>query len=295
MRCAVTSGCTFFNGGEFYGPPTHNSLTLLRTYYETYLEDASKIVLNVKGATKPGLHPDGSPAFVRQSVENCLAQMGPHGKIDMFECARVDPNVPIEETLGELAKLVSEGKIGGVALSEVSAATIRRAAKVAKIVAVETELSLWSTDPLTNGIAEACAELDIPIIAYSPVGRGMLTGQIKSFDDLLEKDVRKILPRYQPGNFEKNLELVRLLEGIARRRGCTSAQLALGWLVGLGKRERMPVIIPIPGSTDVARIKENAAAVEFSEQEMKEVDEILASFEVAGDRYHEFGMKLVDG
>ena len=213
----------------------------------------------------------------------------------MFESARVDPNVPIEETLGELAKLVSEGKIGGVALSEVNAASIRRAAKVTKIVAVETELSLWSTDPLTNGIAKACADLHLPIIAYSPVGRGMLTGQIKSFDDLPEKDVRKILPRYQPGNFEKNMELVRLLEAIARRRGCTSAQLALGWLVGLGKREGMPLIIPIPGSTDVGRIKENAAAVELSEQEMKEVDEILASFEVAGDRYHEVGMKLVDG
>lgn len=148
-----------------YGTPDCNSLTLLKKYYTLYPEDADKVVLNIKGATRPGLQPDGSPEYVRESVENCLRMLGERGRIDMFECARKDPKVPWEETLGALAELVDEGKIGGVALSEVSADTIRKAAKITKIVAVEVELSLMTTEPLTNGIAKACAELDIPIIA----------------------------------------------------------------------------------------------------------------------------------
>jgi pyridoxine 4-dehydrogenase len=140
-------------------------MTLLKAYYAKYPEDAKKVILNVKGGLLPNMQPDGSPEFVRKSVENSLAMMGERGKIDMFECARRDPSVPLEQTLGALEELVKEGMIGGIALSEVNADTIREAAKITKIVAVEVELSLWSTEPLTNGIAEACAELRIPIIA----------------------------------------------------------------------------------------------------------------------------------
>ena len=167
MRAALTASSNLWNGGEFYGPPENNSLTLLKKYYAKYPEDAEKVVLNVKGATRthPTLRPDGSPEYVKESVNRCLEMMGEKGRIDMFECARRDPNVPLTETLGALAELVDEGKIGGVALSEVSADTIREAAKITKIVAVEIELSLWSTEPLTNGITKACAELNIPIIA----------------------------------------------------------------------------------------------------------------------------------
>ena len=165
MRSALISGCNLWNGGEFYGTPESNSLTLLNEYYARYPEDADKVVLNIKGAMGPGMKPDGSPEYVRKSVENCVKMLGGRGKIDMFECARRDPTVPLEKTLKALAEMVDEGKIGGVALSEVNANTIRAAAKITKIVAVEVELSLWTTDPLTNGIAEACAELDIPIIA----------------------------------------------------------------------------------------------------------------------------------
>ena len=165
MRASLEAGCNFWNGGEFYGPPERNSLVLLNKYYAKYPEDASKVVLNIKGSVHPNFMPDGSPAFVRQSVENCLKQLGPRGKIDMFECARKDPKTPIEVTMRAMEELVKEGKIGGVALTEVNANTIRAAAKVTKIVAVEAELSLFSTDVLTNGIAEACAELNIPLIA----------------------------------------------------------------------------------------------------------------------------------
>ena len=165
MRATLAKGCNFWNGGEFYGPADHNSLTLLRKYYEKYPEDADKVVLNIKGGTLPGLIPDGSPEFIKRSVNNSLKMLGPRGRIDMFECARRDPNVPLEQTLGALAELVHEGMIGGVALSEVNAGTIREAAKITKIVAVEVELSLWQTEPLTNGITDACVELKIPIIA----------------------------------------------------------------------------------------------------------------------------------
>ena len=165
MRAALAANCNLWNGGEFYGTPEYNSLTLLKKYYTKYPQDAEKVVLNIKGACRPNLEPDGSPEFVKQSVANCLQMLGEKGRIDIFECARRDPNVPLEQTLSALQELVNEGKIGGVALSEVSAATIREAAKITKIVAVEVELSLWSTEPLTNGIAKACAELKIPIIA----------------------------------------------------------------------------------------------------------------------------------
>ena len=166
MRAALSSNCNLWDGGEFYGPsPDLNSLTLLRDYYTKYPEDADKVVLNIKGALRPGFIPDGSPKFVRQGVERCINMLGGNGKIDMFECGRRDPNVPLETTLATLEELVKEGKIGGVALSEVNADTIRTAAKITKIVAVEIEISLFCTEPLFNGITEACADLNIPIIA----------------------------------------------------------------------------------------------------------------------------------
>ena len=165
MRASIATGCNLWNAGEFYRTPECNSMTLLKSYYEDYSEDADKVVLNMKGGARPDLSPDSSPEFVKKSVENCLTLMSPRGRIDMFECARRDPSVPLEEILSALAEFVNRGKIGGEALSEVSAATIREAAKITKIVTVEIELSLFSTEPLTNGIAQTCYELNIPIIA----------------------------------------------------------------------------------------------------------------------------------
>lgn len=165
MRAALDEGSNLWDGGEFYGPPHANSLALLKRYYEKYPDDAGRVVLNIKGAIRPGFVADGSPEFVRQSVEKCVEQLGGVGKIDMFECGRRDPNTPLEVTLSTLEELVKQGKIGGVALSEVNANTIREAAKITKILAVEIEISLFCTDALHNGITDACAELDIPIIA----------------------------------------------------------------------------------------------------------------------------------
>lgn len=298
MRAALSANCNLWDGGEFYGlSPDANSLTLLKKYYTEYPEDADKVVLNIKGALQPGLIPNGSPEFVRHSVERCVEMLGGKGKIDMFECGRRDPNTPLETTLATLEELVKEGKIGGVALCEVNADTIRAAAKITKIVAVEVEISLFSTEPLSNGIAKACADLNIPIIAYCPTGRGMLSGQIKSFDDIPEKDIRRILPRFQPPNFENNMKLVKKLETLAEKKKCTSAQLALAWVLSLSKKKGMPTIIPIPGATTVDRVIENGKAsdVELKEEEMVEIEQIVATCEVAGDRYHPAGMKSING
>jgi pyridoxine 4-dehydrogenase len=167
MRSAIDSGCNFFNAGEHYGTPEFNSQTLLAEFLGQYPEHADKIVLSVKGAFDfATMKPDGSPEGLKKSIDNILGALNGTKKIDVFECARVDPEVPLEVTLQYLdSEYVKTGIIGGVALSEVGAATIRRAAQITKIVAVEVELSLWSTHILENGVAAACAEFDIPIVA----------------------------------------------------------------------------------------------------------------------------------
>jgi pyridoxine 4-dehydrogenase len=230
MRAALEQGCNFWNGGEFYGTPEYNSLHLLERYFTKYPEDADKVVLSIKGGLK-NMVPDGTPEGVRRSMDNCLKLLNGKKKLDIFECARVDKNVPIEVTLKELEKYVQEGKLGGISLSEVSGPTIRKAASITKIVAVEVELSLFHTDVLTNGTAAACAEHNIPLIAYSPLGRGFLTGQIKSLNDIPEGDFRHHFPRFQPGNFETNMTLVHDVEKIAKAKGCTTGQVAVAWVL----------------------------------------------------------------
>lgn len=175
MRAALDAGCLFWNGGEFYGTPSYNSMTLLERYFARYPEDAGKVVLSMKGGVDVAtLRPDSSPESLRKSVDNTTGQLKGCKKVDMFECARRDPQHPLEETFGILNKeYVDTGKIGGISLSEVSAATIHEAVKITKVAAVEVELSLWSTDPLENGVAAACAQHGIPLVAYSPVGRGV--------------------------------------------------------------------------------------------------------------------------
>ncbi|KAL2017725.1 hypothetical protein VTK56DRAFT_1750 [Thermocarpiscus australiensis] len=299
IKAALDCGCNYMNGGEFYGPPDNNSLTLLKKYYEKYPEDKDKIVLNVKGCMSVGedghvTGPDSSPAGVKASVENCVRLIGGKGRIDQFEPARKDPKVDIETAIAALKEQVEAGNIGGISLSEVSAATIRRAAKVAKIESVEVELSLWFTEPLENGVAQACAELDIPILAYSPLGRGMLTGQIKSPDDIPQGDFRRMVPRFQPGLFEENLRLVKEVERLAAKKGCTPGQIAINWVLALSRRPGMPRIIPIPGASSPERVRENAVEIELTEEDMAEIDRILKKFPPVGDRYPKHVMELVD-
>jgi pyridoxine 4-dehydrogenase len=294
IKAALESGCNYMNGGEFYGPPDNNSLTLLNKYYEKYPEDKDRIVLNIKGCVGENFVTNASPAGVKASVENCVRMIGGKGRINQFEPARKDKNVDIETTIAALKEQVDAGNIGGISLSEVSAATIRRAAKVAKIESVEVELSLWCTEPLENGVAKACAELDIPILAYSPLGRGALTGKIKSLDDIPEGDFRRMLPRFQPEMLKHNLELVNHVEAMAAKKGCTPAQIAINWVLALSRRPGMPKIIPIPGASSPERVRENAVEIELTEEDMAKLDGILSKFRPMGTRYHAHGMEALD-
>ncbi|KAI1260322.1 Aldo/keto reductase [Xylariaceae sp. FL1019] len=287
MRTALKRGMTLWNGGEFYGPPEYNSLVLVEKYLEKYPEDADKFVLCIKGGMNmKEQRADGSPENTRRTIDDCMAPLKGRKRIDLFEFARRDPKVPMETTFSVMDKeYVQTGKIGGISLSEVRAETIHEAVKHTKVSAVEVELSLFTTDVLENGIAAACAQHGIPLIAYSPLGMGLLTGQIRKFEDLPEDSVLRHFPRYQPGNFETNIELVNEVEKLAKKKGCTPAQFAINWVRTLSRRPGMPVIIPIPGGTTSARVEENSKLVELTDDDMAQIDTILAKFTTAGDRY----------
>lgn len=286
MKTALDMGANFWNGGELYGTPERNSLHLLREYFEKYPEDAKKVVISIKGGLeKGGMKPDGRPENVRRSIDECLTQLAGTKKLDLFECARVDPQTPIEVTIRTAEEYVKAGKLGGISLSECSADTIRRASKVAKISAVEVEYSLWATEIQDNGVLKACGELGIPIVAYSPLGRGFLTGQVKSRADLPEDDHRRHYPRFSEKNFPKNLKLLTQLERLANSKGCTPGQVGVAWVKAQSERDGNPVIIPIPGASSADRVKENTTDVELSAYDLKEIDSILASCEIHGERY----------
>ncbi|KAI1094272.1 putative aldo/keto reductase [Rostrohypoxylon terebratum] len=287
MKAALNNGMNFWNGGTFYGPPEYNSLVLLERYFAKYPEDADKVVLSIKGGVgATGAEPDGSPENTRRSIDEAIAQLKGRKKIDIFEFARRDQKVPMKTTFDVVQKeYIDTGKIGGISLSEVRAETIHEAVKHIKVVAVEVELSLFSRHILENGVADACAQYDIPVVAYSPIGRGWLSGSIKSIEDV-QPHLRS-WPWFQPPNFEINLELARQVAALAEKKGVTPAQLAISWTKRLATwRKGAPkTIIPIPGATTAARVNENAVAVDISDEEMKAIEETLDKFPRAGERY----------
>ena len=293
MKAAFDHGANFWNGAEYYGTPTANSLHLLHHYFSLYPEDSKKIILSIKGAhSRAG--PDNSPTGVRRSVDNCLAVLDGTVFLDIFLPGRIDPKVPIEETVAVLAEYIAAGKIGGYGLSECSAQTLRRAHAVHPVSAIEIELSLFSTEILNNGVAEACAELNIPMIAYSPLSRGFLTGQIQQLSDLPEHDSRRMFPRFAPEVFDLNVQLVREIETIASGTGHTMPQVALAWVIAQGKKTGNPPVIPIPGCTTVARVEENMKRVELAEADLAELDRMVGAMKVHGDRYPEASQKFVN-
>ena len=286
MKAALKSGANLWNGGELYGKPHANSLHLLNRYFTKYPEDADKVVISIKGSvsqTRPG--PDNSEKNIRRSIDECLRVLDGKKFLDLFEPARQDPNVPLQETMDAMASYVKEGKLGGISLSEVNEDQIRKAAKFHKIAAVEVELSLHSPEVLSNGVAKACAELDIPLTAYSPIGRGLLTAAVTKPEDLDKGDIRHRLPRFQPGNFEKNAAMGLEVQKVAKVKGCTPAQVALAWVRSHSEKEGYPTIIPIPGSTTEERTIENGKEVSLSGEELKEIEEIMKRTQLAGGRY----------
>jgi aryl-alcohol dehydrogenase-like predicted oxidoreductase len=232
----------------------------------------------------------GKPDYVRQACEASLRRLGVE-TIDLYYQHRVDPDTPIEDTVGAMAQLVKEGKVRYLGLSEAGPDTLRRAMKVHPITALQTEYSLWTRDPETNGVLDTCRELGIGFVAYSPLGRGFLTGQFRTFDDLAPDDYRRNSPRFQGENFQKNLDLVRKVEEIAVKKGCKPSQLALGWVLAQGED-----IVPIPGTKRRKYLDNNVGAVNvrLTPEDLRRIEEVFPSGAAAGDRYPEHMMQLVN-
>ncbi len=233
---------------------------------------------------------NGRPEYVRKACDASLRRLKV-GHIDLYYQHRVDKSVPIEETVGAMARLVEEGKVRYLGLSEASPATIRRAHKTHRISALQTEYSLWSRDP-EDEILPTCRELGITFVAYSPLGRGFLTGKIKRYEDLAPDDWRRNMPRFKGENFGKNLELVRHIEQLAAQKGCTPAQLALAWVLARGED-----IVPIPGMSRRAHLDDNLGALQITLtlEELARIDEIAPQGAAVGERYPEMAMKVVNG
>ncbi|KAF4345608.1 pyridoxine 4-dehydrogenase [Fusarium beomiforme] len=287
MRTAFNNGCTFWSGAEFYGSQEYNSMTLIKAYFTKFPEDAEKVTIAMKGTYNPNTFQlDGSPTNVRRSIDNVLSQLGGAKKLDVFAPSRRDHKVPFEETLNVIQKeYVDTGKVGGIALSECSVETIEEAVKFVKVAFVEVECSLFSPDILKNGVAAACAKHDIPVIAYAPIGRGMLTGRFADSSQFQNQGIASGFPRFQPESFQHNLKFVERVKVVAEKKGITPAQLAINWVRGLNGRKGMPTIIPTPGATTTARVEENAQYFPLSEEEMKTLEDLANEFEVAGGRY----------
>jgi aryl-alcohol dehydrogenase-like predicted oxidoreductase len=223
---------------------------------------------------------NGRPEYVRSACDASLKQLGVE-TIDLYYLHRIDPDVPIEETVGAMAGLVAAGKVRWLGLSEAGPKSLARASKVHPITALQTEFSLWARD-VEAEILPACRSLGIGFVAYSPLGRGLLTGNIRKIEDIAAHDIRRKQPRFRPGNFEKNLELVKTIEAIAAKRGATTAQVALAWLLSRGED-----VFPIPGTKQQKWLEQNVAAVDLA-LDPKEIDTLSAAFRPgarAGDRY----------
>ena len=286
---ALELGVTFLDTADMYGPYTNEELV-----GRAIQGRRDRVVLATKfGIVRDPANPltrgvNGKPDYVRRSCEGSLRRLGVE-TIDLYYQHRVDPNTPIEETVGAMAQLVKEGKIRHIGLSEAGPQTLRRAVKVHPITAVQTEYSLWSRDP-EGDLLETCRELGIGFVAYSPLGRGFLTGHIKRFEDFAPDDYRRFSPRFQGANLQKNLDLVRHVEQIAKEKACKPSQLALAWVLSQGDG-----IVPIPGTRRRHNLEENAAAVDMSltPDELRRINEIMPHGAAAGARYPEDVMHLV--
>ncbi len=286
---AIDLGCTFLDTADMYGPFTNERLV-----GNAIRDRRDEVILatkfgNVRGDDGSFRGVDGRPEYVRVACDASLARLGVE-QIDLYYQHRVDPNVPIEETVGAMAELVTQGKVRYLGLSEAAPATVRRAHAVHPIAALQSEYSLWSRDP-EDEILPTCRELGIGFVAYSPLGRGFLTGRFTRFEDIPEGDYRRSSPRFQGENFSRNLDLVQRIREMARDKGCTPAQLALAWLLACG-----PDVVPIPGTKHRARLEENlgAISVALSAAELAHIDEVAPMGVAAGQRYPERAMHAVN-
>ncbi len=291
IRRALDLGCNFLDTSDMYGPHTNERLVgaaIADRRDEVFLATKFGIKLELgKDGGPPRRSIDGSPDYVRSACEGSLQRLGVE-HIDLYYQHRVDPSTPIEETVGAMAELVTAGKVRHLGLSEASAETIRRAHAVHPITAVQTEYSLWTRD-VEPEILPTLQELGIALVAYSPLGRGFLSGRFSSPDDLDEGDFRKHGPRFTGENLQENLKLVERVKELASEKGIAPGQLALAWVLHRGEQ-----IVPIPGTKRVSYLEENIAAaeVELSEEEVERIAEVIPA--ATGARYDEAGMRGVN-
>ncbi|HYC67770.1 aldo/keto reductase [Brevundimonas sp.] len=279
---ALDLGVTFFDTAEMYGPHTNEiqvGKALAGRRDEAFIATKFGIGYN---ADRTALAVDGSPANVRRAIEGSLKRLNVD-HVDLYYLHRVDPNTPIEETVGAMGELVSEGKVRFLGLSEAAPETLRRGHATHPITALQTEYSLWSREPEDELLA-ACDELGIGFVPYSPLGRGFLSGEIKSIDDLAPDDFRRSNPRFMGENFQKNLDLVSAVQDIAADKGVTAAQLALAWVLAQGDH-----LVPIPGTRRIRTLEENAAAVDLTltPEDLARIDAVFPKGAASGHRYAE--------
>ncbi|MBB3946642.1 pyridoxine 4-dehydrogenase [Rhizobium skierniewicense] len=287
LHRAVDLGVTFFDTAEVYGPYTNEVLVGkgLKPFRDK-VTIATKFGFRIDASKPSGqmmVGTDSRPENVHAAAEASLKRLGVE-VIDLFYQHRVDPNVPIEETVGAMAELVEAGKIRHLGLSEANAATLRKAHATHPITALQSEYSLWTRDVEQNGVLDTCRELGIGFVPFSPLGRGVLTGALKNLDGLSDTDFRRSLPRFQAENFDANLALITLLEEMAVEKGVEAGQLALAWVMAQGD-----FIVPIPGTTKIANLEKNVAAanVSLSAEEAQRLGDLLSPTKVAGGRYPE--------
>lgn len=290
MNRALELGITFFDTADVYGPHTNEEFVgrALKGHREqVVIATKFGIVRDPERAAFRGIN--GKPDYVRKSCEGSLRRLG-IDCIDLYYQHRVDPDTPIEDTVGAMAELIGQGKVRFLGLSEANAETIRRAHAVHPITAVQSEYSLWTRDPEPE-ILPTCRELGIGFVPYSPLGRGFLTGKIQKPEDLPEDDYRRTTPRFQGENFQRNLEIVKRVEEIAREKHCTPAQLALAWVLAQGNN-----VIPIPGTKRRKYLQENIGAldVDLTSDDLERIEEIAPHDAFAGSRYPEAMMKLLN-
>jgi len=291
LHHALDRGVSFLDTADAYGPYTNEELigrALRGRRQEAFIATKFGFVRDAADPTARVI--DGRPAHVRAACEGSLGRLGVT-HIDLYYLHRVDRGVPIEETVGAMADLVRAGKVRYLGLSEVSPQTLERAQRVHRITAVQSEYSLWTRDP-EDGVLEACERLGVGLVPYSPLGRGFLTGALKSPADFAADDYRRNNPRFQGENFNRNLVLVEKVKALALERGCTPGQLALAWVLAQGEH-----VVPIPGTRRKANLDENlgALAVELTAQDRSALDAAFVPAAVAGARYAEPMMRLVRG
>ena len=290
LNRALELGVTFFDTADAYGPHTNEELIgrVLKPYRDRIVLATKFGILRDPG--KPGFRGiNGKPDYVKQSCEGSLRRLQVDC-IDLYYQHRVDPDTPIEETIGAMTELVQQGKVRFLGLSEASAESIRRAHAIHPITALQSEYSLWTRDPESE-ILPTCRELGIGFVPYSPLGRGFLTGKIQKPEDLPEDDYRRSTPRFQGENFQRNLDIVQRVEEIAREKHCTPAQLGLAWVLAQGNH-----IVPIPGTKRRKYLQENigALAVDLTSKDLERIDEVAPKDAFAGSRYPEAMMKLLN-